>query len=339
LKAAVLDKPKKNLDVKDVEIPKLERSEVLVKVKACGICHSDLHFINGERPTGKLPIILGHEAAGVVSEVGEDVQDFVRGDKVAISYYFTCGKCNYCRAGFENLCNHILRFGMDVDGAYAEYTKAPARSLVKVGSKLSLREAAVATDAVATPYHALIRIGKLKINETVAIFGVGGLGINAVQIAHISGAKVIAVGRSWEKLNLAKKLGADEIISAREEDPVRKIMDLTSGEGVDLAAEFIGMPATINQTVNSIKKRGRAVIVGLSVNRVDLNSINLVLRELKIMGSRGLLVRDLSEVLKLVENKDIKLKPVITNIYSLNEINEGIEKLREGKTIRSVIEF
>ncbi|MHA1333556.1 MAG: alcohol dehydrogenase catalytic domain-containing protein [Candidatus Odinarchaeia archaeon] len=339
MKAALLVKPKTPLEVKDVEIPKVNKNEVLVKVKACGICHSDLHFIYGDRPTGKLPIILGHEAAGIVEEVGEEVTDFSKGDRVAINYYFTCGKCPYCRAGLENLCEHIIRFGMDVDGAYAEYTKVPARSLAKIDPEVSFEEAAVATDAVATPYHALKDSGNLRINDTVAIYGIGGLGINAVQIAHISGARVIAIDIVDEKLDLAKQLGADETINAKNEDPVEKIMTLTNNKGVDLAVEFIGLPKTIVQAINSVKRSGRAVLVGFSPRDIQVNPTELILKEVSIKGSRGLLHRTLIEVLTLVKEKKINLKPVITNIFSIDEINEGISQLREGKTIRSIVKF
>ena len=339
MRAAILVQAKKPLQIRDVDMPKIGRSEVLVKVKACGICHSDLHFIEGLRPTGKIPIILGHEAAGVIEEVGEDVYGYCKGDRVAIDYYFTCGVCSYCRTGLENLCQRIVRFGMDVDGAYAEYTKVPYRSLCKIPSNISFEEAAVCTDAVATPYHALKDIGVLKMNEVVALYGIGGLGINAVQIAHTFGAKIIAVDVSLKKLDLAKQFGADFVIDAKAEDPVKEILELTNGEGVDLALEFIGLPDTIIQTIKSVKKGGRAVIVGLSVREVQLNSIDLVVRELSLKGSRGLLLRNLEEVLELVKYGKIKVKPIISDVYSLEEINNGIRNLREGSTIRSLVKL
>jgi 2-desacetyl-2-hydroxyethyl bacteriochlorophyllide A dehydrogenase len=337
MKAAVLHKIGMPLVVEDVKEPKINSQDVLIKVKACGICHSDLHLIDGTLRVGKLPIILGHEAVGVVAEVGEEVVDFAEGEKVVIYFYFSCGKCANCRRGQDNLCNKMLRFGMDVDGAFAEYAKVPAHSLVKLPNEIEFIEGALLGCAVGASYHALKDVGRLRIGETIVIYGIGGLGMSAVQIAKLCGAHVIAVDIRDEKLRLAQKLGADATINSKKENLSQKIRKLTDGEGADLSIELVGLPETINQAIDSIKKGGRAILVGFSSQNVSINPNDVIVRNIAICGSRGLWRQNLVELVQLIKSKKLDLKPLITRRVSLEEINVGVNLLRDGTPVRVIV--
>jgi len=337
MRAALLHKIKEPLKLEDIPKPKIKPNEVLVKVKACGICHSDLHFIDGILRVGKLPIILGHEAAGIVAKVGEDVKGFSEGEHVIIHFYISCGTCHYCRNGQENLCDKVVRFGMDVNGAFAEYAKVPARNLIKLPVEVKFEEGALLGCALGTSYHALKDTGKLKEDETIAIYGIGGLGMSAVQIAKLCGAHTIAVDIVDEKLNIAKKLGAEITINAKNKDPVKTIRDLTNGEGADLSVEFIGLPETITQALNSTRKRGRCVLVGFSALNVSVNTNDIIIRELTIRGSRGMSRTNLIELTRLVKAKKLDLAPLVTKIIPLEKINVGIDILRSKAAVRVVV--
>jgi len=339
MRAALLYQPKTPLRVEDVTEPKIGPEDVLIEAKACGLCHSDLHLIDGVLSPGKWPIVLGHEAAGVVAETGGKGVDFSEGDRIIVLYYFTCGKCYYCKIGLENLCLNLKRFGIDEDGAFAEYARVPASSLIELPEEVSFAQGAVLCCAVGAAYHALKDKGRLRIGETVAIYGTGGLGMNAVQIAKAIGAHVIAVDVVKEKLEFARKLGADIAINAKEEDPVKKIIDLTNGEGVDVAAEFIGLPKTVEQVICSVRKGGRAIIVGFTAEKVRMDTNEIVRREIQVTGSRGQTKRDLVELTQLVKADKLNVDPIITNRITLDEINKGIAMLRTGAPIRVMMEL
>lgn len=337
LKAALLKEIGEPLRVESVSEPKLGPNDVLVKIRACGLCHSDLHLINGALRLGKLPIVLGHEAAGVVTEVGKEVSEFVNGDDVVIYFYISCGKCRYCKAGYENLCEKVKRIGMDVDGAFAEYVSVPESSLVKLPHKVEITEAALLGCAVGTAYHSLVEIGALRMGESVAIFGVGGIGMSAVQVAKLCGAKILAVDIVEEKLKLAHRLGADFTINAKEEDPLQRIKELTDGKGADLCLECIGLPITIEQAIKSVKKKGRSVLVGFLTKKVSIGFNELILRESSVRGSRGLRKQNLIDLVGLLKEGKLDLKPLITHSYSLEEVNKGFDTLRKGLAIRILL--
>jgi len=194
MKAARLHQIRQELSIDPVQVPKVNANEVLVDIKASGICHSDLNYRNGVAPVGKLPIILGHEVAGVIAEVGNQVEDLEEGERVCIHYVISCGKCAYCSTGKDNLCEEYRMIGKDVDGGFAEYIKVPARNVLKLPKNIPFEQAATLGCAVSTPFHALRR-GRASVGETVVVYGVGGLGVHAIQLASkIFGAgKVIAV--------------------------------------------------------------------------------------------------------------------------------------------------
>lgn len=339
MKAALFYKVGTPLKVEKVPVPKIEPHEALIKVKACGICRTDLHFIDeGLLKPGKIPQILGHETAGEVVKVGSAVEDVNVSDRVLIHFYFNCGECYYCQRGMESLCisPKFRHFGFTIDGGFAEYAKAPAYKLVKLPPKVPY-EAAILIDAGASTYHAVKTVGQVRVGETVLIMGLGGLGLCALQFAKISGANVIGVDVVPEKLKLAKELGADATINAKEQDVVEEVNKLTDHEGVDMAIELVGRSETINMSVNSLRRGGRLVFVGYSEDNLVISPVKIVYNQLKILGSRASSKWEAVEVLKLLESGRFKLEPLISHIVSLDEINYGLDLLRSGKAARVVV--
>ena len=342
MKAALLYEHNKPLRIEDVDSPKIGPWDALVRVKACGICGSDLHIIEGKVPgyPRKFPIILGHEAAGEIAAVGQEVRDLVEGDRVALCYYNnTCGNCRFCRTGRENLCSKFVRLGIDVDGSFAEYVRAQASYLLRLPKELSYEEGAALTDAVATPYHAVVKLGKVGVGDDVAIIGVGGVGMSAVQLAKLSGArKVIAVDISEQNLDWARSFGADETVNAREGDPVKRVFEITGGVGVDAAFEVVGLPQTMEQAFNCVKTGGRMVIVGVTSELLSFSPRRMQFNEIRMMGSKAFTRTDIADVIELARTGRIKVKPLITSTISLDEINDGIDRLKKRvPNIRTII--
>jgi 2-desacetyl-2-hydroxyethyl bacteriochlorophyllide A dehydrogenase len=319
--------------MKNVETPKIGPNEVLVRIHVCGVCHTDVGIFRGYIKTAKTPIILGHEVAGEIEKVGSQVEGLKASDRVVVSWvYSACGECYYCRTGFENLCNRLVRTGIDTDGGYAEYIRAPASSILRIPSSLSFEEGAILSDAVATPYHAITRISKISMGETVAVFGVGGLGMNAVQLSKLCGANVIAIDIAKDKLDIAKNLGADAVINARETDPIERIMDITDQVGVDVALEMVGSKPTVTQALNCVRKKGRVVIVGVYTGEVVFNPFHILVNEIKVLGSRAFTRQDQRDVMELARRRKIQVAPLITHRIRINEINDGIMMLETGET-------
>jgi len=252
MKAARFYKPGEPLRIEEIPIPVIGPEDVLLDVKATGICGSDIHILEGVTPTGFSPITLGHEISGVVVEVGTNVRNWKTGDRVCVNCIVSCGSCYNCLRGRFSICTQRKLLGIHLDGGLAEYCKVPATNLIKLPENIPFEHGSIITDAVATPYHALIKRAKLELGQTVAIFGIGGLGYSAVQLARIAGAsKVIAVGIIAQNLERALNIGADEVINSSNQDPVEVIKNMTNGEGVDVALECIGMQTTIEQAVKS----------------------------------------------------------------------------------------
>lgn len=335
MKAAVLHEFGRPLKIDEVQTPQIGPKGVLLKVQACGICHTDLSTLDGIRKPD-LPMILGHEIAGKVSEVGEDVQEFKRGDRVAVYHTLSCGKCIYCKIGKENLCRHRKT----IYGGFAEYLKAPDINLVKLPPEISFEEGAILTCAGITSYHALRDVADLRVGETVAIYGIGGLGMHAVQIARIIGARIIAIDIKMDKLNIAKKLGADSVIDASEEDPVRTLKELTNSEGVDVAVQLTPDPRLIEQALKSVRRGGRVVAVGWGMRDWTLKGDMIEFlrsEELKLMGCRGSGKQNLLDLVKLIETRRINENILISHRIPLNEVNFGMEILRKGIAMKVVV--
>ncbi|MEM2202680.1 MAG: zinc-binding dehydrogenase [Candidatus Bathyarchaeia archaeon] len=341
MKAARLHKIGEKLRIDYVEVPKVGQYDVLVAIKASGICHSDINYKYGIAPVAKLPITLGHEIAGEIVEVGSRVEDIKIGDRVSIHYILSCGDCPACVNGRENLCEKYQMIGKDVDGGFAEYIKVPYRNVLKLPEAIPFEQGAIMGCAVSTAFHALKR-GKVSVGETVVIYGVGGVGMQALQLAaKIFGAgKVIAVDISDEKLKMAKKLGADEIVNASEVKVVDRIKEITNGRLVDAVFEFIGLRTTIEEAIECVGKGGRMVVVGVCPENITISPYKkLIGKEMELIGVNDHLKSEMTQLIKLVSTGKITLSESITHRVSLEEVNYGMEILekRLENPIRVVI--
>ncbi|MFQ6093812.1 MAG: zinc-binding dehydrogenase [bacterium] len=340
MKAAVFYGPNQPLKVQDAERPKIGPEEILVKVVACGVCHTDLHYIDHGVPTFKKPpLILGHEPSGTVEEVGDKVTNFKVGDRVLLPAVLTCGRCFYCRTGRENICQNMVMFGNHVDGAYAEYVKAPAKDAFPLPEEIPLVEGCIIADAISTPYHAVKNRGKVKPGDSVVVFGCGGVGINVVQVAAALGASVIAVDILDSKLDWARKLGAVETINPKEVEDIGKAVRKLTGGGADVAFEVIGNPATIQQAFGCVRGGGRLVVVGYTHKDISLNAGRIMFREMEIVGSLGCRPIDYPKLIEMVRIGKIKAKELVTDKFPLDQINDAFDLLRKGEVIRSVVTF
>jgi len=328
MKAAVFYGVGQPLKIEDIPTPEISPEEALIKIAACGVCHTDLHYLEGVPTFKKPPLILGHEASGIVTKVGEKVTKVKENDRVLIPPVLTCGTCYNCRIGRENLCRNIVMIGNSIDGAYAEYTKIPAKDLIKLPTEIPLEEASIISDAMSTPFHALKNRANVRPGDSVVIYGVGGVGLNAVQIAVALGAFVIAVDKVEEKLQHARDLGASETINVDVEDPVKAVRRITGG-GADVAVEAIGIPEVMRMAYDSVRWGGRAVIVGYSHKDLTISAARLMFREIEIFGSLGCRIVDFPPLVDMIRRG--KLKLLVSNKMPLDQINEALEMLKNGK--------
>jgi 6-hydroxycyclohex-1-ene-1-carbonyl-CoA dehydrogenase len=342
MKAAVFHGPNQPLKIEEVETPKIEAHEILVKIAACGVCNTDAHYIDHGVPTFKAPpMILGHEPSGIVEEAGKDVKNFKAGDRVLIPPVFSCGYCDNCRLGRENICFNMVMLGNHMNGAYAEYTKVPAKDCQHLPDDLPLEESSIIADAISTPFHAVKNRARVRPGDSVVVFGCGGVGMNVVQVAAASGASVIAVDIVEKKLEIAKRLGAQHTINAKDKEDkalLKEIRALTGG-GADISIEAIGNPKTIELGPASVKAGGCHCQVGYTHHNVPVNAGRLMFREIEIKGSLGCRPVDYPKIIEMVRTGKIQLEPVVTHRFPLEEINDAFELLRKGQSLRSIIVF
>lgn len=344
MKAALFYAPHEPLRIEDVPTPTPGPGEALIQVKACGICASDLHIFAGElrSPTMPVPLIPGHEAAGVVVGVGAGVTDFRIGDRVVATVPGkTCGVCRPCRQSDLEACLSPRIVGVDYPGGFAEYLTFPAHSLVRLPESIPWEQGAILADAVGTPFHAVVVRGGIRAGERVAIFGVGGLGTHAVQIARLAGAgEIFAVDVLPGALARAKTLGADHLVNARETNPVSRIRELTDGEGVDLSVELVGRPDTIAAAEACLGRGGRAVLVGMGIEPIKLLPPALFsVFNHAVLGSLGYRRDDVTRLVRLVANGRLDLSGSISARIPLADINEGVRRLeaKEGDPVRIMV--
>jgi len=302
------------------------------------VCGSDVFLQDGGFGAAvTYPIVPGHEPAGVVASVGEGVTSVETGDQVAIYYIDGPADSVYARRGRPNIGPGIVRMGVDVDGAFAEYVIRPASTLVRVQTPIDPATLAVLTDAVGTPYHALIRIAKLQPGETLAVFGIGGLGTNAVQIGKTVGARVVAISRSEEKLELARLLGADEVVQAGGTDTVARARVACGGDGADVAIQCVGSAAVAEQAIELATFGGRVVLIGSSQEPFRARAVELCWRELTILGSRGFTLDDIRAVVDLYLADGIVTDHLTARTRPLEEANDALDDLRHGRLLRTVL--
>jgi 6-hydroxycyclohex-1-ene-1-carbonyl-CoA dehydrogenase len=338
MKAAVFHKGGEPLRVEEVPTPVPGPGELLVKVAACGVCHTDLHYVDHGTPTFKEPpLILGHEASGTIAETGEGIEGWKKGDRVLLPAVLTCGRCFCCRTGRENICEEMRMFGNHIDGAYAEYVVAPAKDIFRLPESIPLEEGCIIADALSTPYHAVKNRGRVRPGDRVAVFGVGGVGMNLVQLAAAAGGKVIAVDLNAERLKQARSLGASGTIHAGEVERPDKELRARTGGGVDIAFEAIGKAKTLELAFGSVRRGGRLCVVGYSSEKVAWPAAKVMFNEMEIVGSLGCRPVDYPPLIEMVAEGRLQLRPLVTNRFSLDEVNEALDHCRQGKGIRSVV--
>jgi propanol-preferring alcohol dehydrogenase len=343
MNAARLYKAGEPLLIESIPVPAPGPEEVLVEVAACGLCGTDIHLaVDGDIPVSRSPITLGHEAAGTVAAVGEAVLEYKAGDRVALFPSATCGRCRFCLAGRESLCEGSQVYGMSRDGSLAQFVAAPAHTLVPVPDEVPFEIAAVVTDGVATPFHALRSRGALKAGETVAVVGCGGLGTHAIILARMMGAGfIVAIVVHVDARVRALELGADLAIDPLSDPKVGKVIRQHIGHGVDLALEFVGRADTVATALGTLDIGGRCVVVGVGMEKPVLPPlISFVGREHSVIGSFGMDKRDIADLLTLIARGRLDLDQSVSARYSLAEINDALGRLASKETglVRLVIE-
>ena len=338
MKAAVFKGPGRPLVVEDRPLPRPGLGEVLVKVAACGVCHTDLHYLDhGVKTFREPPLVLGHEPSGTVDLCGPGASLFQKGDRVLLPAVVTCGRCRACRLGRENICEGMRMFGNHLDGAYAEFVAAPEKDLFRLPESVPLEEGSIIADALSTPYHAVVRRGEVRAGDQVAVYGCGGVGMNVVQIAAASGARVVAVDLSEEKLEMARRFGAAEVVHPPSAgDAARAVRKMTDG-GADAAFEAIGLPATIRQAFDSVRPGGRLVVVGFASEEVPLAMARVMFREIAVLGSLGCRPVDYPPLIRMVADGRLKVKEMVTRRFPLEGIGEAFDLLRRGQALRSIV--
>ncbi len=332
MKAAVLRELGKPLQLEEVETPVPGPDEALVKIMACGTDGTDLKLMDGFGYTPDLPIIMGHEPAGVVAEVGNRVTELKTGNRVVTHNFTTCGVCTLCRTQRENICPNMTGVlgARGRNGGFAEYLTIPARQLVQVPENVPWPDAAVCCDAGITAFHAVDR-ARVKLGETVVVIGIGGVGSVVTQLAKAAGACVVAIDRSERKEQWASDMGADEVLDSSKVEIPDAVRKLTDDSGADCVIDVVGTEETMTCGFESLRNGGRLVIVGYTPEHYPVSGKRLAQNELEIIGSRCGRVQDLVNTVRLVAEG--KIKSIVTDLFPLEEANGAMASLRAGKVL------
>jgi propanol-preferring alcohol dehydrogenase len=336
----VLHEPGAPLRLETVPVPAIGPGDALVRVRATGVGLTVVIMIAVPGRVTSFPRIPGHEVAGEVVEVGPEVAHVRPGDRVACHFYLTCRVCAYCRSGRETLCTAFRGYvGMACDGGYAEYMAVPAANLVPIPPGVSDLEAAVAADAICTPYHACREEARIGPGDTVLVVGAGGgVGIHAVQMARLCGGRVLGADITDDKLVGAREAGADEVIDSRRGDLARQVLKLTDGRGVDAAIDTVASRETLEGCLASLARAGRLVIIGSRPAAVfgveptfTVDAGAMLYRMLEIHGSRYVTLAELAQTLELVRQR--RLRAVVTRTLPLEGAEEAHELLRRNALV------
>ena len=364
MKAAVLWEPRRPVEILDVELAPPKEGEVLVRIAACGVCASDLHVVDGDLPE-PLPLVLGHEASGIVVEPGPGVERLTEGDHVVLALVPSCGECAPCRSGRRTFCELFGRRGSDgvladgtsrlsVDGttlhhfnsvsSFAEYAVVPESAAIAVRRDVPLDAAALVSCAVLTGFGAVVNTAGVEEGATVAVWGCGGVGLNVVQAARLAGAgRIVAVDTRPEKLELARRLGATDVVRAgAQTDPAGAVQDLVRG-GVDYAFEAIGSGETINEAWAAVRSGGTVVVLGLMPRgaRLTIDPWGFI-NEKTLKGcflGTPQIERDIPRLVELVHEGKLELEGLVSRRIRLEELPEAFDRLRAGDAARQLVVF
>lgn len=363
MKAAVMYENNKPLVVEEVTLDEPQEQEILVKMVATGVCHTDLHFVKGEMPVG-MPVVLGHEGAGIVEKVGPGVTTVQPGDHVVLMVTYSCGKCRYCVSGHPAMCPEWLAYNMmgtlptgakrlhkgDLElnhffsqSSFAEYAVVHERTAVKVREDAPLDTVCLLGCGTTTGIGAVLNTASLGAGEDIVIYGCGGVGLSALMAAKLAGAgKLIAVDMVDLKLEKARELGADYVINAGQEDPVQRVMEITGG-GADYSVECIGNVDVMAQAFGSIRNGGKCVVAGMAPLGTSMNVATFEF--LLGKGITGSVQGDIRPSIDVPKYTDLfmagklPIDKLITRSYGLDQINDAMQALEKGEVIRSVVRF
>jgi alcohol dehydrogenase, propanol-preferring len=323
--------PRQPLRLEDVPVRPPAAGEVLVRVTASGVCHTELHFTSGLLDLGVAPITMGHEVVGRIETVGDGVDAARVGERVIVYYYVGCGACRHCRVGDEQLCVALrAEYGFVSDGGYAERVTVPARNAVRLPDTVSDVDAAPIGCGVTTAVHAA-RLARLAAGEWAVVYGAGGVGFGLVQLARAMGARVIAVGRNEAKLATARSLGAEATVNAAEEDATARIRELTAGAGADVVFECVGTALSMTHASASLGRRGRLVFIGYSPDSFTVHPIQLVVFEQQVLGSVGATLQDLHDAVDLVARGVVRT--VVDRTLPLERFQDALDALARGEIV------
>ncbi len=365
--AAVSYESDKPMSVEELELDEPKTDDVLIKMSAVGLCHSDYHALVGNRPVGMRPMVLGHEGAGVVVRVGDGVNNVHPGDHVVLMFLPSCGKCRWCLAGHPHACvlgptiakgpqpdggyRMHTQNGLDVGqfcllGAFSQYTVVHKQSVCVIDKDIPLETACLVGCGVVGGFGAAVNRARITPGSSVLVIGTGGIGTNVIQGAvSVSASTIIAADRFDHKLEWSRSFGATHTINVDKENLVERVLEITDNGGVDYAFEAISRPETIAMAFDATAKLGKVIIVGLTPSKFEslpISPLNLVLTQKTLMGSvygTSNARIEIPKLLYMYKKGQIKLDELITNTYSLNEINRGYDDLLAGKNIRGIVKF
>ena len=334
MRALLLEEIGKPMYVREVADPALTPDGVIIKVEANGICRSDWHMWRGDVPfvSNNLPHVLGHECTGIVEEVGKNIKRFKRGDRVIVPLAQGDNSCPYCMGGHQNLCDNRLIPGVNYWGGFAQYIHVPNAdgNLVFLPESMDFVSAASLGCRFVTAYHGMVDQINVRAGEWVAVYGCGGVGLSAIQIASSIGAKVIAVDIGEDKLEMAKQLGAAAIVNSKANDPVEAVMEMTRG-GADVSVDALGITETCQKAILGLRKRGRHLQIGLTTKEdkgfIPVPIDMIVGKEARIVGSSGMPTSHYDSMLNLIDSVNIQISQLVTERISLEQASDVIASM------------
>jgi propanol-preferring alcohol dehydrogenase len=344
MRAARIVNVNEPLQIQELQTPKPKGSQILVKIQSVGVCHSDVHVWEGYyegiggQPVKttdrgvKYPVTPGHEIAGIVDGLGEQVEGFSKNERVLVYPWIGEGLCPACRIGEENLCDKPRSLGIYNDGGYAEYVLVPNyKYLVKIGDDMDTDISAPLSCAGLTAYGA-VKNANLKPDDNVVIVGTGGLGLMAIQLVRaVTSARIIAMDINDKKLQVAKREGADVVVNLKNDDYIKVVMELTDKLGVDVVIDFVNSTKSVEDYTQILRRRAKLVLVGLFGGELRFSLVSIPTRAYKIIGSYTGSLQDLIELVSLAKRGVVK--PVVSNRFKLDQAGEALQMLKDGKIV------